>query len=181
MHIKPENTVQLEGLADTPAEMATFVFTIGCFDLLHDGHRRLFANMRRFGHRLVIGIHDDESIWKLKNKMPMDDTQTRLKNVAMYADYVYVIAGTDPTPFIEETILRLKPLSDSMVYVRGNDMPNFPSRPLVESHMPVKLLPYTDGVSSTMLRKKLLHGKTEKEISVLFPHILRQAVSEPCS
>ena len=38
-------------------------------------------------------------------------------------------------------------------------MPLFPGRSVVEPLMPIKLLPYTQGVSSTMLRAQLLQGK----------------------
>ena len=38
-------------------------------------------------------------------------------------------------------------------------MPLFPGRSVVEPLMPIKLLPYTQGVSSTMLRAQLLRGK----------------------
>lgn len=145
-------------VADMPNEKAEYVFTIGCFDLLHHGHVKLFKNMRKFGHKLVIGVHDDESITKLKNRVPMHNLAVRLSNVLTYADYVFVVAGTDPTPFIEGAIKQRIAESGrtSMIYVRGDDMPHFPSRPLVESYMPIALLPYTQGVSSTMLRAKIL-------------------------
>eukprot|EP00128_Syssomonas_multiformis_P014925 Colp12_sorted_trinity150504_noHs@35475 len=140
--------------------LATYAYTIGCFDMLHKGHIRLFNNMRRFGKKLVVGIHDDESIIRLKRRVPMEDTATRVANVAKYAEHVYVIRGTDPTPFIEEVILHMKAhygqTYDNAVYIRGDDMPRFPSRDLVEQHMRVILLPYTVGVSSTLLRKQIL-------------------------
>lgn len=37
-------------------------------------------------------------------------------------------------------------------------MPHFPGRSVVEPLMPIKFLPYTPGVSSTMLRAQLLLG-----------------------
>ena len=44
-------------------------------------------------------------------------------------------------------------------------MPQFPGRAVCEELMPVKFLPYTLGVSSTMLRAQLLenHGKLPQE------------------
>jgi cytidyltransferase-like protein len=38
------------------------VVTIGCFDLFHEGHVKLMQRMRSFGTRLLVGLHDDESI-----------------------------------------------------------------------------------------------------------------------
>lgn len=43
---------------------------------------------------------------------------------------------------------------ETAVYVRGDDMKDFPSRDVVENLMPIKFLPYTKGVSTTQLRKK---------------------------
>jgi len=34
------------------------VITVGCFDLLHAGHKKLFRRMRGLGKRLVVGVHD---------------------------------------------------------------------------------------------------------------------------
>jgi hypothetical protein len=40
------------------------------------------------------------------------------------------------------------------MYVRGDDMQNFPARQLAERIMTIKFLPYSQGVSSTKLRKE---------------------------
>lgn len=36
------------------------VYTIGCFDLLHEGHIKLFERMRKLGKQLIIGVHDSK-------------------------------------------------------------------------------------------------------------------------
>lgn len=38
-------------------------------------------------------------------------------------------------------------------YVRGDDMPSFPGKAWVEARMPVYLLPRTDAVSSTFIKR----------------------------
>eukprot|EP01136_Pigoraptor_vietnamica_P042373 Opistho-1_new@16466 len=138
-----------------------FVYTIGCFDMLHPGHVKLFQRMRKFGRRLVIGVHDDASILQLKSRVPIDSTATRAANVAKYADQVFIVAGTNPSEFIEKVVLENIAAvggshNHSAVYIRGDDMPHFPGRQTVERYMPVLLLPYTQGVSSTYLRQQLL-------------------------
>jgi hypothetical protein len=37
------------------------------------------------------------SIYKLKNRVPVDSTEKRMLNVKTYADEVFCIAGTDPS------------------------------------------------------------------------------------
>ena len=129
------------------------VYTIGCFDLFHEGHRRLLERMREYGHEVIVGVHDSRSIYKLKNRVPIDGTETRMLNVKRYADQVYCVAGTDPSNFIM-SIVHLRE-NETALYIRGDDMANFPSRHIVEQLMPIKFLPYTVGVSSTKLRKEL--------------------------
>lgn len=129
------------------------VYTVGCFDLFHDGHRILLQRMRQFGREVIVGVHDSRSIHKLKSRVPVDGTETRMLNVKRYADQVFCVAGTDPSNFIK-SIVHLRE-NETAVYVRGDDMADFPSRKVVEELMTVKFLPYTNGVSSTQLRKEL--------------------------
>jgi cytidyltransferase-like protein len=128
------------------------VYTIGCFDLFHHGHIRLLENMRKRGKQVIVGVHDSRSISKLKNRVPIDSTEKRMLNVKKHADIVYCIAGTDPSQFIK-CIVYLKP-GETALYIRGDDMPNFPAKEIVQSLMPVAFLPYTQGVSSTQIRKE---------------------------
>lgn len=44
--------------------------------------------------------------------------------------------------------------NETAMYIRGDDMKEFPSRKVVETLMPIKFLPYTQGVSSTQIRKE---------------------------
>ena len=44
----------------------TFVFTNGCFDILHPGHVALLAHAGRLGHYLMVGINSDRSVRALK-------------------------------------------------------------------------------------------------------------------
>lgn len=132
------------------------IYTIGCFDFFHDGHRILLEKMRGYGKEIIVGIHDDESIEKLKNLTPdmHEDIKTRMKNIKQYADIVYVIPDTDPTFFID-CVIKKNDNKLNACYIRGNDMPNFPGRDLVESKISVLLVPYSKHISSTQIRKEL--------------------------
>jgi cytidyltransferase-like protein len=130
------------------------VYTIGCFDLFHHGHVVLMENLRARGAKLVVGVHDDESIFLLKNKYPIDNTVRRVRNCKQYADIVFVIPSTDPSPYLDAIVDRYVP-KHKMAFIRGADMPNFPGRDIAEALMEIQFLPYTEGVSSTMLRNRL--------------------------
>jgi glycerol-3-phosphate cytidylyltransferase-like family protein len=109
--------------------------------------------MRQFGREVIVGVHDSRSIHKLKKRVPVEGTETRMLNVKRYADQVYCVAGTDPSNFVQCAVHLRE--DETAIYVRGDDMGDFPSRQVVEALMPVKFLPYTNGVSSTKLRQEL--------------------------
>lgn len=145
------------------------IYTVGCFDHFHRGHSILLNKMKEYGDRLIVGIHDDASIEKLKKLSPdeHDSIYKRMENVKKIADVVYIIPDTNPTECLRNIISKGANRTNSC-YIRADDMPNFPGRELVESVMPVILLPYTKGISATMLRNK------EKEEKLL-------AKNEQCS
>ena len=76
---------------------------------------------------------------------------------------VYCVHGTDPTPYLH-CIFDESEECTSM-YVRGDDMPDFPARDLTEKLMPVQFLPYTQTVSSTKIRKEMYNA------SMFGPHV----------
>lgn len=75
-----------------------------------------------------------------------------MSNVKTFADEVFCVAGCDPSNFINCIVSLNK--GEKALYIRGDDMPDFPSKEIVEKLMPIKYLPYTSGVSSTKLRNE---------------------------
>ncbi|CAF4446058.1 unnamed protein product, partial [Didymodactylos carnosus] len=140
-------------------------YTVGCFDLFHEGHRLLLQRMREYGREVVVGVHNSRSVWKLKNRVPVDGTEKRMLSVKEYADQVYCINGTDPSTFLS-CMVHLKE-NESALYVRGDDMIDFPARPIVEELMPVRFLPYLQGVSSSQLRRKFYSHIPDDDLNYL--------------
>lgn len=44
----------------------SLVFVSGCFDLLHEGHRRFLLAARELGDELIIALNSDQSVRRLK-------------------------------------------------------------------------------------------------------------------
>lgn len=131
------------------------VYSIGCFDHFHYGHKNILNYMKTIGKKLIIGVHDDESIRKLKNlsKEEHDIIDVRIKNVKKYADQVYVIPSTKPDLFLECMINKE---NNKKVYIRADDMKQFPGRNIVEdNNIDILFAKYTKGISSTLIRKNL--------------------------
>ena len=86
--------------------MFEYIFTIGCFDKLHKGHIKLLESMKKKTDKIIVGLHDNNSINKLKNISDVDSYDNRKKNLEKYAYDVFKINDTDPTKAIQEYILK---------------------------------------------------------------------------
>ena len=123
------------------------VFTNGCFDLLHKGHRDLIKKSFSFGDILIVGLNSDDSVKRLKGEdRPIQDEverKTALLNTG-YVNEVYIF--DDDTPL--ELISLIKP--DTLV--KGGDYtPNeiVGYEEVTNSGGEIKIVPLTPGYSTT--------------------------------
>lgn len=94
----------------------TFVFTNGCFDVLHVGHVALLAEAKRLGHVLLVGVNSDRSVRSLKGEgRPVQDEASRAAILAALRDVDLVVVFDEDTPL--EIIRELEP----DVLVKGAD------------------------------------------------------------
>lgn len=135
----------------------TYVLTVGCFDLFHRGHEALLDHMISLGAtKLLIGVHDDESVFINKGVRVAQPWEQRAAALTRYAPSLvetFPVTDSDPTPALQEIYARYSG-HVRWIYCRADDLPQFPGRPFAESKMPIVWHPYTQGISSTMLRNK---------------------------
>ena len=84
--------------------MFDYIFTIGCFDKLHKGHIKLLESMKKHSKKIIVGLHDNNSISKIKNISDIDSYDNRKKNLEKYVYDVFMIDDVDPTKAIQEYI-----------------------------------------------------------------------------
>ncbi|MDD3716179.1 MAG: adenylyltransferase/cytidyltransferase family protein [Candidatus Marinimicrobia bacterium] len=83
----------------------TLVFTNGCFDGLHPGHRALLAFAGEQGKRLIVALNDDAGVRKLKGTgRPRNTEALRAKAILEQSAVDAVVFFGDPTP---ERLIRL--------------------------------------------------------------------------
>jgi rfaE bifunctional protein nucleotidyltransferase chain/domain len=76
-----------------------WVFTNGCFDLLHVGHVRYLQAAHELGDCLIVGINADSSVKKLKGpSRPIQNENDRAEILAALACVDYVILFSEETP-----------------------------------------------------------------------------------
>ncbi len=92
------------------------VLTNGCFDLLHPGHTRLFAEARKLGDVLFVAINSDRSICALKgNQRALMPELERAEIIASLAAVDFVSIFDDAS--VLAVVKRMLP----NVLVKGGD------------------------------------------------------------
>lgn len=124
------------------------VFTNGCFDVLHQGHRKLLQNARNLGDVLVVGINSDDSITRLKGESrPINSLDQRVDALAAlpWVDAVIVFEENTPLELIEE----LQP----QTLIKGGD---YKPEEVVGAELvdEVVIIPLIEGISTTGLLKR---------------------------
>src|SRR5208337_1054661 len=90
------------------------VLTNGCFDLIHPGHTRLFAEARNLGNVLIVAMNSDRSVCALKGKnRALQPEQERAEIIAALAAVDYV------TIFDDESVLAVVARMLPDVLVKG--------------------------------------------------------------
>ena len=92
------------------------VFTNGCFDIIHRGHVEYLTQSATQGDVLIIGLHSDQSVKRLKGKnRPIQDYETRALILSSFSFVSAVISLDEDSPY--ELIKHVKP----NVLVKGAD------------------------------------------------------------
>lgn len=123
------------------------VFTNGCFDLLHKGHRDLIKQSFSFGDILIVGLNSDESVKRLKGEdRPIQNEIERKKALLNtgYVNEVYI--------FDDDTPLELINLIKPDILVKGGDYtPNeiVGFEEVTSSGGEIKIVQLTPGFSTT--------------------------------
>ena len=123
------------------------VFTNGCFDLLHKGHRDLIKQSFSFGDILIVGLNSDESVKRLKGEDRPIQNEVERKNALLnnrYVNEVYI--------FDDDTPLELINLIKPDILVKGGDYtPNeiVGYKEVTRSGGEIKIVPLTPGFSTT--------------------------------
>ena len=125
------------------------VFTNGCFDLLHKGHRDLIKQSFSFGDILIVGLNSDESVKRLKGEDRPMQNEVERKNALLNTGYVNeVYIFDDDTPL--ELIKLIKP----DILVKGGD---YTVEEIVGHDLaPVHIVPTVENYSTSNTLKRMM-------------------------
>jgi len=138
------------------------VYTGGTFDLIHSGHIKLFAACRKIAGvngRVVVSLNSDEFVEEYKGKPPIMTFAER-KAVLMGCkdvdEVILNIDGTDSKP----SIIKVKPnfivVGDDWARKDYYTQMQFTREWLDSEGIQLCYVPYTPGISTTELKKRII-------------------------
>jgi glycerol-3-phosphate cytidylyltransferase len=132
-------------------------YTAGVWDLLHRGHLNMIRRSREMageGGLLVVGVVTDAGTEAYKGIRPAQDERTRLLAVAALPEVgaAFLQPGTDPSPVIR-AVAACGACPDVMTHGDDWDRLKEGHETLEELGIAFRTIPYTPGISSTMLRE----------------------------
>lgn len=129
-------------------------YTQGTFDLFHVGHLNLINNIRNMCDYLIIGVNSDRLVMEYKNKTPIINENDRATIVGSIkgVDEVLITDTLDKEKILEKVKYDAIFIGDDW---KGNDRWNKTCEDLKKHNIDVVFLPYTDGISSTLIAKKI--------------------------
>ena len=139
-------------------------YTTGVYDMFHVGHLNVLKNAKAQCDYLIVGVSTDELVMKDKKKLPVIPFKDRVEIVKSIKYVDEVVPQVDKDKL--SAYLRMKKKFNKMFV--GSDWKGTPAWKKYEEQfapygVEIVYLPHTDGISSTMLRERLVESmKIEK-------------------
>lgn len=129
----------------------------GVFDMFHVGHLNIIRNARPHCDRLVVGVVDDETVFRIKGKHPVIPLSERIELLAALRDVDDVVVDRHADKFDS-----WRELGYDVIF-KGDDWRGTPKGTRLEADLArvgarVHYFPYTRHTSSTILRRALGDG-----------------------
>lgn len=135
------------------------VFTSGSFDLFHIGHLNILERSAALGDELIVGVSTDELIQHYKGMPPIIPFEQRIRIVSSLKCVTKVVKQVKLTEVaqLKEEDIDIVTIGDDWEnkYLEGLEwMKQQPGKEVV-------YFPYTPGVSTTDIKKRIIESTNE--------------------
>lgn len=130
-------------------------YTTGVFDLFHIGHLNILKKAKEQCECLIVGVSTDELVQNYKNKLPVIPFEERIEIVKSikYVDKVVAQENRDKYSAWENLQFDVMFVGDDW---KGNKLFEELEHQFKSVGVDIVYFPYTQGTSSTILRKKII-------------------------
>lgn len=135
-------------------------FTAGTFDMFHVGHLNLLNAAKSKCDYLIVGVNSDELVRQYKNKLPVITACDRIEvvNALEVVNQVELMENLDKVDAWKKYQFDCVFIGDDW---KGSSRWTETELQLKEYGVDVCYLPYTKGISSTKLAKKIANEGEE--------------------
>lgn len=132
-------------------------YTCGVYDLFHIGHLNLLEKCKEMCDILIVGVCNDEYVRKIKNKEPVINENDRLRIIKALkvVDEAYLV-DIDTT---NDKNLALDKFKFDVLFSgddwKGSERYIKTEEEFKKKQVSIEYLPYTKGISTTMIKEKL--------------------------
>ena len=137
------------------------VYTGGTFDLFHAGHINFLKRCQEIAGisgTVTVALNTDEFIYEYKKKTPILSYQERavVLEACRYVNFVFPnIGGADSKPAIEECKPDVIAIGSDWARRDYYKQMQFDQDWLDERNISLIYIPYTKGISSTLIKQKI--------------------------
>lgn len=133
-------------------------YTQGTFDLFHVGHLNLIKRSKELCDYLIVGVNSDELVKEYKNRTPIihDTDRLAIVEALKYVDEAFISTTLDKKVSYDKYSFNAIFIADCWENdKRWQDT----KKEMNMLGVDVIFLPYTKGISSTLIRKELQDDK----------------------
>ncbi|MCX6709510.1 MAG: adenylyltransferase/cytidyltransferase family protein [Candidatus Woesearchaeota archaeon] len=163
-----KNKIAKEGMK-LPANRPKIVYTGGTFDLYHSGHANFLRQCRIIAGengKVVVSLNPDEFIKKFKGKAPImtyDERKAMLESVSYVDRVIPNSGGEDSKPAILSVMPTFIVIGSDWAKKDYYKQMKFTQKWLDEHGIILVYVPYTEGISSTELKRRLTEYMKESD------------------
>ena len=139
-------------------------YTDGVYDMFHVGHLNMIRQAKKYCDYLIVGVHSDEIVEGYKHRKTVINEKDRCEIVGAIkeVDKAVINETRDKIELWKKHHFDVILVGDDW---KGTERWNNFEKVLAEVGVSVKYVPYTQGVSTTQIRKQLgeeITSKTDK-------------------
>ena len=130
-------------------------YTDGVFDLFHVGHLNMIQTAKRYCEYLIVGVHGDDVVEEYKHYRPIisENDRKRIIESIKGVDRVEINRFRDKLKLWELYRFDVVFIGDDW---KGTERWNKFEKLLAEIDVDVVYVPYTQGISTTDIKKRIL-------------------------